>query len=58
MVERIGGTSAHAREIHTDDYYTEVELLNSADLVTHLISGTWPGSSTLRDLSMVIYWST
>ena len=31
----------------TDDYYSEVELLNTAHLVTPLISGTWPGSSTL-----------
>ena len=36
-------TSAHMREIYTDKYYTEIE-----DLVTPLISGTWPGSSTLR----------
>ena len=34
-----GKIAYRVREIHTDDCYTEAELLNSADLVTHLISG-------------------
>ena len=44
-------TSAHVQEIYTDKYYTEVDLPKNTtdpDLVTPLISGTWPGLSTLQ----------
>ena len=41
----ICGKSTSTRS--TTDDYTEVEVLNAADLVTPLISGTLPGLSTL-----------